>query len=610
VGQQLVSIGTRFLSPLLLNRFHADEAGQDMRQQAEDGGAKASWIGSGDINAFMGLSLDNIAGLVLITAILTNQYGVPADFILKHMIPGTAIGVMVGDLLYFFMALWMMRKLGRSVTAMPLGLDTPSTFGMAFFVLGPAFQAAKGTGLSDQEAARAMWYVGMSSIFLTGLFKVFCAFFSGWARRVFPRAGLLGSLAAIALVLISFLPLLDVLGSPVVGFVALAIVLTSLVAQIPLPGKVPGVVGALMVAGVIHYAMRGMGWIPAPHIAFSPAAGWMPTEWMEAWKLDWLKNWQVAIPYLPVLLPFALATVVGGIDCTESAAAAGDPYPTGPVILVEAVATLAASFCGGVIQTTPYIGHPAYKAMGGRTAYTLATAVAIGLAGLTGGFGYFYQCVPEAAVYPILIFIGLEITAQSFQATPKRHYPAVALACVPALAFLALNFAGQIFGDPVVAQAKIQAPAPAATSPTDPAVPVVTSISAKTLANGKLREQLQTASMLASSFILTSLFWASALAYAIDRRLGVAALFILGCAVMTLLGIIHSPLPGNALFLPIAIPGLDIERWVLPAEYRPLQFQWAAGYAITAAILAAWGWYLRSSEQKRQSAGSQVPAVD
>ncbi len=581
-----------------------------MRQQAEDGGAKASWIGSGDINAFMGLSLDNIAGLVLITAILTNQYGVPADFILKHMIPGTAIGVMVGDLLYFFMALWMMRKLGRSVTAMPLGLDTPSTFGMAFFVLGPAFQAAKGTGLSDQEAARAMWYVGMSSIFLTGLFKVFCAFFSGWARRVFPRAGLLGSLAAIALVLISFLPLLDVLGSPVVGFVALAIVLTSLVAQIPLPGKVPGVVGALMVAGVIHYAMRGMGWIPAPHIAFSPAAGWMPTEWMEAWKLDWLKNWQVAIPYLPVLLPFALATVVGGIDCTESAAAAGDPYPTGPVILVEAVATLAASFCGGVIQTTPYIGHPAYKAMGGRTAYTLATAVAIGLAGLTGGFGYFYQWVPEAAVYPILIFIGLEITAQSFQATPKRHYPAVALACVPALAFLALNFAGQIFGDPVVAQAKIQAPAPAATSPTDPAVPVVTSISAKTLANGKLREQLQTASMLASSFILTSLFWASALAYAIDRRLGVAALFILGCAVMTLLGIIHSPLPGNALFLPIAIPGLDIERWVLPAEYRPLQFQWAAGYAITAAILAAWGWYLRSSEQKRQSAGSQVPAVD
>jgi AGZA family xanthine/uracil permease-like MFS transporter len=79
---------------------------------------------------------------------------------------------------------------------------------------------------------------------------------------------------------------------------------------------------------------------------------------------------------------------------------------------------------------------------------------------------------------------------------------------------------------------------------------------------------------------------------------------------MTLFGIIHSPLPGNALFLPIAIPGLDTERWVLPAEYRSLQFQWAAGYAITAAILAAWGWYLRSSEQKRPSTSLQEPAID
>ena len=30
-----------------------------------------------------------------------------------------------------------------------------------------------------------------------------------------------------------------------------------------------------------------------------------------------------------------------------------------------------------MIQTTPYIGHPAYKAMGGRAAYTLATAIFI-----------------------------------------------------------------------------------------------------------------------------------------------------------------------------------------------------------------------------------------
>ena len=67
-------------------------------------------------------------------------------------------------------------------------------------------------------------------------------------------------------------------------------------------------------------------------------------------------------------------------------------------------------------------------------AYTLATAVIIGGAGITGSFAYLYEIIPAPAILPILVFIGLEITAQSFHATPVRHYPAVAIACVPALA--------------------------------------------------------------------------------------------------------------------------------------------------------------------------------
>ena len=89
-----------------------------------------------------------------------------------------------------------------------------------------------------------------------------------------------------------------------------------------------------------------------------------------------------------------------------------------------------------MIQTTPYIGHPAYKAMGGRAAYVLATALFVGSAGVLGYFGYLYVVIPKVTVFPILIFIGLEIAAQSFHATPARHYPAVVLACVPALAQL------------------------------------------------------------------------------------------------------------------------------------------------------------------------------
>ncbi len=84
---------------------------------------------------------------------------------------------------------------------------------------------------------------------------------------------------------------------------------------------------------------------------------------------------------LPVAIPLALATVVGGIDCTESAAAAGDDYPTGRIIAVEGLATVVGGLFGGVIQSTPYIGHPAYKAMGARAGYTLATALFVGARG-------------------------------------------------------------------------------------------------------------------------------------------------------------------------------------------------------------------------------------
>ena len=153
-----------------------------------------------------------------------------------------------------------------------------------------------------------------------------------------------------------------------------------------------------------------------------------------------------AVTLLPVMLPFALATIVGGIDCTESAAAAGDEYDTRSILWTEGLASVLAGLFGGVIQTTPYIGQPAYKAMGGRAAYTLATALFIGLAGGLGWFAHLFEWLPAVACFPILVFVGLEIGAQSFRATPTRHYAALALAMLPALAYMAHDAYGQGFG--------------------------------------------------------------------------------------------------------------------------------------------------------------------
>ncbi len=213
------------------------------------------WALRGDINAFFGLMLDNIGGMILMAGLLVEVFGFPADFVLPRMIPGTAVGVLVGDLIYTVMAFRLARRLGRSdVTAMPLGLDTPSTFGMVFLVLGPAFLHARGVlHLAPAAAARHAWFVGMAMLLASGLFKLSCAPFCGWLRRVLPRAGLLGSLAAIALVLISFLPLLDIAATPIAGFAAMAVILATLTARWSLPKAFPGALGAVLLGCLIYY---------------------------------------------------------------------------------------------------------------------------------------------------------------------------------------------------------------------------------------------------------------------------------------------------------------------------------------------------------------------
>jgi len=504
--------------------------------------------------------LDNFANLLLTVGLLAVVFEFPTSFAIQHMIPGTAIGVLVGDLLFFWMALSIGHRKGcHDVTAMPLGLDTPSTIGMVFFVLGPAFLHAQQT-LSVEDAARHAWHIGICSIFISGLFKLACACGSNWVRRRIPRAGLLGSLAAIALVLISFLPLLEILRQPLVGLVALAIILTTLVARVPLPFRLPGALGALLVGGGLFYLMQAVGLIgPTAESLVDARQALLPSGWLEVFRFEWIAAFRETLNYLPIVIPFALATVIGGIDCTESAAAAGDDFDTGQVIATEALATLVASLCGGVIQSTPYIGHPAYKAMGARSGYTLATALFVGGAGLLGYFGYLYAIIPKAAVYPVLIFVGLEICAQSFQATPKRHYAALALACIPALAALAMLYADKILGDGSLVSAGLGAAA---------------------LQDSGLRADLQTIRMLANGFLVTSLLWASALTCLIDRRLRVAAAYFGTAAVCAAFGVIHSPLPGGRLFLPWGTG--------LSAEARTATLQYVAGYALIALLLVPW----------------------
>jgi AGZA family xanthine/uracil permease-like MFS transporter len=533
------------------------------------------WARPDDINAFFGLMLDNLAVMLILVRLVTaDDPGKQADpenprfstqFVVTHMIPGTALGVLMGDLIYTWMAFRLARRTARpDVTAMPLGLDTPSTFGVAFLILLHALRnGRKDHPEFDHETAMLFaWHVGIVVLMLCGVFKVLCAPFGNLVRKLVPRAGLLGSLAAIALALIAFMPLQqDIARMPVVGMLALVVILIALVAHRRLPGNFPGALAAVLVGVVIYFACSAAGeplGIPVPALSVAPVEiGWLKLpatpdgcEFGGWWGMVGV----AALKRLPVALPFALATIIGGIDCTESAAAAGDEYDTRTILLTEGVASFFAGMLGGVIQTTPYIGHPAYKAMGGRAAYTLATALFVGLAGVFGWFGFLFRWLPEPAMFPILVFVGLEITAQSFRATPTNHYPAVAFAILPTLAYLMVI----LFKTPGVA-----------------------------IPSGDAALLLQTLRCLGNGFIITSLLWAAALAAMMDGDLRRSAAYFAVAGVCAFFGVIHSPLGDEQIGFPLQI--LELRRTADLLDPSTVQFQtpihWTVAYGLTASLL-------------------------
>jgi AGZA family xanthine/uracil permease-like MFS transporter len=477
--------------------------------------SRVRWIHAGDLNGFLGLALDNVTQLVVLSSLLIGVFKFPSDLVLQRMVPGTALGVLLGNLAYTWLAVKLMRRTGRAdVTAMPFGIDTPTLFAMVFGVLGPVMVA---TG--DPVLA---WKVGMAATIAIGCVKLGLALAGDWARRVVPRAALLGSIAGVSILLIAFLPMLKILRDPPVGLVALLVLLLALFGRVRMPFGLPGAFVSVLAGALIFWGRAWLELGPGAAIAVPPVTLSLPWP-----TLAWLDALAATLPYLSVALPFALVTTIGGIDNTESAAAAGDEYRARDVLLTEAAATIAAGACGGVIQNTPYIGHPAYKSMGAHAGYTLATGLVIGVGAATGALSLLVAALPEAAIAPILVFIGLEITAQGFLATPPRYGAAVALTFVPVAAAVVLIQSGGLLSALGVSPAAL---------------------------TGEAAGGYQALLVLGNGFILIAVLWGWALAAIIDRRLALAGVLFAVAAAATLFGVIHSPTPRGALFWPWAAP--------------------------------------------------------
>jgi AGZA family xanthine/uracil permease-like MFS transporter len=72
--------------------------------------------------------------------------------------------------------------------------------------------------------------------------------------------------------------------------------------------------------------------------------------------------------------------------------------------------------------------------MGARSGYSLLNGIFIAVICFTGTVSWIIRAIPLEAGIGILLWIGIVICAQAFQATPKRHAPAVAFGLFPCLA--------------------------------------------------------------------------------------------------------------------------------------------------------------------------------
>ncbi|MDB6152765.1 MAG: regulator [Chthoniobacteraceae bacterium] len=115
--------------------------------------------------------------------------------------------------------------------------------------------------------------------------------------------------------------------------------------------------------------------------------------------------------YLGVILvtaiPFGIYDLVEALDNVESAAVAGDSFPTTRVLTADGVVSLIGCLMGNPFVNAVYIGHPGWKSMGGRIGYSAATGIMVILFAWLGIISVMSALIPVVAISPILLYATL-----------------------------------------------------------------------------------------------------------------------------------------------------------------------------------------------------------
>lgn len=405
-----------------------------------------------DLDGFFGLFVDNLIQLLLILTLCKFLCGMTGDaeyLLYRHILPGAAISILIGNLFYAWQAHRLAKATGRSdVTALPYGINTPSLLVYVFFVMAPAFDRGKSDGLSAAEAAKQAWELGLVACIGSGLIEFAGAFIAEFIRKRTPRAALLSTLAGIAIGFISMTFALQIFQKPLIALLPLAIVLITYFARVPFPFHLPGGLISVALGTAIAWIVTAitLNWPDAPsqlknsamdltliQAAREQLGFYLPTFvgdrlWL---RLSDPRQW---LGMLSVIVPMGLFNLIGSLQNIESAEAGGDSYSTRSSLAANGIGTISAALFGSCFPTTIYIGHPGWKALGARAGYSTLNGLVVTAICFTGAISLINSIIPMESGIAIVLWIGIIITAQAFSAVPKEHAPAVAVGLFPAIA--------------------------------------------------------------------------------------------------------------------------------------------------------------------------------
>ena len=468
------------------------------------------WV-PGDWNAFFGLGTNSLLNILVLSGLLLGVVEMPAEIVFGRIVPAVGLMLFLSNIYYGFMARRLALKEGRTdVTAMPAGPSVPHMFIVVLVIMLPVKIA---TG--DPILA---WQVGLAWAFIEGLVNLSGAFFAPYIRSMTPRAALLGTLAGVSIAFISIRPAMQILHPyPWIGLVCLAIVLGGWFAGVRFPWRIPAGLVAIFIGTLMAWGVTLFGWAPVMDAAaLRDSFGGLGLAIPFPQLSNLIEGFKNIAPLLITAIPFGVYDFIEAMDNVESASAAGDEYSVREVLFVDGFNSILGTTLGSPFPNAVYIGHPGWKAVGGRIGYSLATGALVIVVTLLNIVPVLLNLIPLVAILPILLYIGALIGAQAFQATPRHHAPAIILALIPHFAAWgksqvdgALTAAGANAGDLMEALA----------------------------GNGVLYEGM---AKLGGGAILSGLIIGAIAVFLLDRKPLLASAYALAGAVLSYFGFIHA----------------------------------------------------------------------